>query len=182
MAVYIQTMSTQVFQSQPTSSIRKLLDHYPWNVALHLNPETPWLEEFSALNLGDRVLRRFQRELYGNDPQQQHGVFLLIPEVCSSGFWHYHGFGWIDSDKRSKLLMRYGPEWFQRSVHGFIQSGGCPLPRHLQITEELDLHKICPSGLFQPVGDLQEAVGYAQKNWIRDGKEELVLVSGHAIR
>jgi len=175
-------MSTHLFQSQSTHSIRGLLNQYPWNVCLHLNPETTWLEQPTTLNLGDRILRRLQRELYGNDPSNHFGVFMLIPEFCTDELWHYHGFAWIDSSKRTKALMRYGPEWFQRSVHGFIQSGGCPIPRHLQTTAELDLRRITPSGWFQPVGDLGTAIGYAQKNWIKDGKEDLVLVSGRAIR
>ena len=171
-------MPTALFNTDPNRSIKGLLDLYPWNVCLHLNPEIPWLDHQSTLILGDRILRHTQEQLYGRNPDGHYGVFVLVPERCPQGLWHYHGFGWVKSAGRLKRLHKHGSEWFENAVHGFIRRGGCFVPDHLGGAAHLNLEIINPSALFQPLEKPSEAIYYAQKNWLRDDKEERVCLSG----
>jgi hypothetical protein len=175
-------MITALISTGPTQSIRNILTQHAWNVCLHMNPEIPWLDRDSALILGQRVLRHMQRGLYGRSDDVHSRVFILVPELCPEGLWHYHGFAWINSARSTKKLMRNGPEWFTKCVHGFIRKGGCWIPKHLGGAAEMNLDRISPSALVQPLTDPPEPVWYAEKNWLHDGKEELVCLDGHVTR
>jgi len=182
LGIYIPVMPTALINTGPTQSIRGLLDQYPWNVSLHLNPEVRWLDRQSVLTLGDQILQSTQTQLFGRSDKGHYGVFLLVPEICSHDLWHYHGFAWIQSQRRTNKLLRGGAKWFTRSVHGFIRKGGCRVPGVLGGNEGLDLDRINPSAQIDLLSEPAAALRYAEKHWIRDGKEELVCVDGRVVR
>lgn len=175
-------MTTLLYSSGPTQSIRRMLLQHPWNVCLHMNPEIPWLDQNSTLVLGGRILRHMQRGLYGRSDAVHSRVFVLVPELCPEGLWHFHGFAWIPSARSTKKLMKSGAQWFTKCVHGFLRNGGCPVPEQLGGAADMDLDRISPSALVQPLTDPLEPVWYAEKNWLRDNKEELVCLDGHVTR
>ncbi len=180
--IYILSMPTALINTGTTQSIRGLLDKYPWNVSLHLNPEVRWLNRQSVLTLGDQILRSTQTQLFGRSGTGHYGVFLLVPEICSKNLWHYHGFAWIQSQRRTTKLLRGGARWFTRSVHGFVRNGGCPVPACFGGSEGVDLDRINPSAQIDLLSKPDAALHYAEKYWIRDGKEELVCVDGRVTR
>ena len=43
----------------------EMFDQIPWNIQLHLNPRSPFIDSNSVVSLGNQVLHKFQKEIFG---------------------------------------------------------------------------------------------------------------------
>ena len=181
-------MTEPCFKSPiPISSIRDFIVKNPWNVVLHLNPEIPWLDQQTCMQIGNRFLYQTQLRLYGkseNKNKKDTGIFILLPERCSRGLWHFHGLALLESSTRRNKLFRNGEHWFTEDCKRFFEIGKCKAPDYARVSKkpnsEFNSDLFSPSVKIQPVGVLNDAVRYLCKHWDFDNKEELYCISGRS--
>jgi len=160
---------------------REWLDPVPWNIKIDLNPRNPFLDKFSVVSLGDQVLSNFQKHLFGAGGK---GFFVLMPELdIGENLWHFHGFGYIISDKRTRDLLENGSKWFRFETMEHFYSGKCWIPKNK--FDKAGNVSSCvvprPTTEISRVNmDLEHNGyrGYAMKNWDINQKAELICVNG----
>ena len=92
------------------ASMKKFLESATWNVAFHLNPTIPHLDEHGAKKLGEKYLLHVQRHLFGSCPDNHYAKLALLMEYSAQDLWHYHGFGYVTSQKKEKRLLTCGKQ------------------------------------------------------------------------
>jgi len=58
---------------------REWFEKIPWNIQIHLNPRSPFIDSNSVVSLGNQVLHKFQREIFG------WGAVRMLPNGKSKG-------------------------------------------------------------------------------------------------
>ena len=165
------------------ASMKKFLESATWNVAFHLNPTIPHLDEHGAKKLGEKYLLHVQRHLFGSCPDNHYAKLALLMEYSAQDLWHYHGFGYVTSQKKEKRLLACGKQWFISTVKRFFENGGARAPGY-QLHAGNDPERfydpswIHPTAIIQPIHDRSSMLNYACKKWEQDGKEDRVLLSG----
>ena len=74
-----------------------------------LNPLVPGLRQHEALKLGETLAKRLK-----DRAGLPSGSVILIPEQCSQGFWHYHGFVKVTDASQANFLNTCVCLWIYR--------------------------------------------------------------------
>ena len=150
-----------------TNSVRQnwqeIIKNGGFNTFLTLNPAAPGLKAHEALKLGETLAKRIKDR--ANLPA---GSVILIPEQCSQGLWHYHGFLAVTTLEQFVYLRDEGAQMLEHAMKAQII--GKFRPDQYQRTEPRS------SALIEPLGDEPDgAIYYATKYWDVQHKGETII-------
>lgn len=128
-----------------------------------LNPLVPGIRQHEALKLGETLAKRLK-----DRAGLPSGSVILIPEQCSHGFWHYHGFVKVTDASQANFLKTEADQVLidamkQQAVRKYR-------PNRYQHWEPRS------SALIEPLGEEPDgAIHYATKYWGRHDKAANVI-------
>lgn len=169
----------------PVSSIRNFIVDNHWNLVLHLSPEIYWLDRHTCVQFGNEFLKHTQEKLFSKSERSHKGVFILVPECCPRGRWHFHGLALLQSKSRRKKLLRKGDQWLKEECQRYVARGASKAPANARTNTNL-MNKVNPVQLSEPTAQIQHAnvlnnaIRYVCKNWQLEGKEDLYCISGNS--
>jgi hypothetical protein len=127
------------------------------------SPLVPALKVDEALKIGETLAKRLK-----DRADLPAGKIVLIPEQCSEGKWHYHGFVAVTTPEQAEYLMTEAPQMLEEAMKQ--QAVRKYRPDRYINSEPRSSARIEPLG-EEPDG----ALHYATKYWERQDKAANVI-------